>query len=284
MHVFDRSDEPGRPAATGFADRLSVMSGGSTRARDERRRQPVPVPDPAVPLEPLIALVGAAELTVADVLRHLGDQAADELVAADAVLMTVNRRSGGREVVATAELALATDELQRGLREGPVLDAVAAGQPVGSDDLSVDRRWPRLAGALGTLEVRSALCLPVELDGGDAATLSLYAQDIAAFDERTHQVAGRLAARAATAVGDALVLERTRRLMVELHLQGVDRRVVEDAVTVLMEENGVGAEEALAVLQMLGRTEDEDVATVARAVVAARTGDLSTGTERAPRS
>lgn len=275
MHVFDRSDEPARPSGTGFADHRRVSVPGPARARDERRREPARrAPEPVAAL---LALVGSAELTVADVLRHLVDRAEEELAAADAVLATVRRRGGGREVVASDELARGSHELQLGLREGPVLDAVAEGQPVVSGDLPADPRWPRLGGALGTLGVRSALCVPLRLADGAAGTLCAYAAAPGVFDDRARRTAARLADPAGRAVDHALVLEQTRRLVVELHLPGTDRRAVEEAVAVLMEENGVGAEEALAVLQMLGRTEDEDVASVARAVVAARTGIRSAG-------
>jgi len=269
MCVFDRPDDPAAPAATQVAEHHSTPARptpGGAAAQSSRSDSDL--------LGPLLGLVGAAELSLVDVLRHLTDQTAEQLPAADAVLVTVRRRDGRREVVATDERGQAAHELQLGLREGPALDALTAGQVVVSGDLGTDPRWPRLAGAIGTLEVRSALCVPLLLDGTPAGTLTAYAGDVDAFDDRATHQASCLAGPAGGAVRDALILEQSRRLAVDLHLQGRDRRAVEEAVAVLVAE-GAGPEEALAVLQMLGRTDEADLAAAARAVLAARTSGLT---------
>jgi transcriptional regulator with GAF, ATPase, and Fis domain len=259
MHVFDRSD-----------DQPGTGDGGLARSA-------APPPDelgwpPDQALSSLLDMVAAAELTLADVLRHVAEEAADRVPGADAVLAVVRRADDTREAVHTDELAVAVDELQRGLREGPVLDAVAHRDAVVSGDLSQETRWPALARSVGTSPVRSALCVPLLVEGVAVGALSLYARAVAAFDDAARQRAVRLAASAGPTVGDVLVLDRARRLTLQLHLGGADRAAVDEAITVLMEENGVGADEALAVLETLGRTEHEDLVEVARAIVAAREG------------
>lgn len=52
-------------------------------------------------------------------------------------------------------------------------------------------------------------------------------------------------------------------------LEGADRDVVHEAVAVLVEEDGASEEEAVGVLQLLARTDDQDLVGVARVVVAA---------------
>jgi GAF domain-containing protein len=215
-------------------------------------------------------MLAASELTLVDVLRHVADQAVSQLPTADGVLVAVRRDDDNREVVATSDLAATTDELQLGLREGPVLDALASRSVVCSGDLTQEGRWPRLAGSIGTSGVRSAVCVPLGGPDVTLGTLSLYAGAVDAFDQGARRHAARLARSAAPTVADVLVLDRARRLTLQLHLDGSDRSAVDEAIAVLMEENGVGADEALAVLQMLGRTEQEDLVAVARAIVAAR--------------
>jgi GAF domain-containing protein len=215
-------------------------------------------------------MVAAAELTLVDVLRHVAGEAAGRLPAADGVLVAARRHDDSRELVATTDLAAAVDELQLGLREGPVLDAVASRGVVVSPDLARDDRWPRLAGSLGTSGLHSALCVALTADDVPLGTVSVYAREPDAFDERARELAVRLATSAGSTVGDVLVLDRLRRLTLQLHLEGSDSTAVDEAIAVLMEENGVGTDEAIAVLQMLGRTEHEDLVVVARAIVAAR--------------
>ena len=257
MHVFDRSEDPAVPAA-----------GGVTEAHGSRPEEPgwPPVEE----LRSLLEMVAATELTLVDVLRHVADQATSQLPRADGVVVAVRRQDDSREVVATSDLAATADELQLGLREGPVLDALASRSVVSSPDLTQEDRWPRLAGSIGTSGVRSAVCVPLGGPEVTLGTLSLYAGAANAFGHDARRLAARLARSAAPTVADVLVLDRARRLTLQLHLDGSDRSAVDEAIAVLMEENGVGTDEALAVLEMLGRTEHEDLATVARAIVAAR--------------
>jgi hypothetical protein len=254
--VFDRSDDPAVPAA-----------GGVVEAEEPQPEDPAR--PPVQQLGSLLEMVATAELTLVDVLRHLAEQAAEGLPATDGVLVAVRRHDGSREVVATSELAATADELQLGLREGPVLDALADGNVVGSADLTGEDRWPRLAHAVEASGVRSALCVPL---GEDRAlgTLSLYAGAPDAFDHAARRVAARLGRSAGAAVADVLVRDRARRLSLQLQLEAADRAAVDEAVAVLMEEDGVGTDEALAVLQLLSQTEHADLVAVARAVVAAR--------------
>ena len=205
-------------------------------------------------------------------LRLLAEQAAALVPAADGVVVAVRRRDGRRELEATADAARAVDALQLGLREGPLLDCTGAGRASLSPDLARDARWPRLAASLGTSEVRSAVCVPLCVDGLPLGTLSAYADADEAFDERAGRLLGRLASAAAPVLADVLALDAVRGPALHLRLEAADRGVVDQAVAVLREEEGVGPEEALAVLQLLGRTEHPDLGAAARAVVGVRTG------------
>ena len=254
--MFDRSDDPAVPAAGG------VVEADGPQYEDPAR-------PPVHQLRSLLEMVATAELTLVDVLRHLAEQTAERLPETDGVLVAVRRHDGSREVVATSELAVTADELQLGLREGPVLDALAGGDVVGSADLAGEDRWPRLASAVEASGVRSALCVPLG-EGLALGTLSLYARAPDAFDHAARRVAARLGRSAGPAVADVLVRDRARRLTLQLHLDAADRAAVDEAVAVLMEEEGVGTDEAVAVLQMLRQTEHEDLVAVARAIVAAR--------------
>ena len=259
MHLFDRSDDPAQASP-------AAAWGPASPPRGDRAGQ----------LVSLLEMVGAAELSLADVLRHLVEEAAAELLAGVGVVAAVRRPDSRREQVATTGPAHRADELQLGLREGPVFDCLSERHPVTSADLTRDPRWPRLARSVGELAdgARSAVCVPLPLDGLGSGTLSAYATDENADDEQqTAALLLRLATAAGPAVADVLVLDQARRLTVQLHLPGSDRRAVDEAIGVLMGQNGVGREEALAVLQTLGRTEHEDLGSVARAVVAARVAE-----------
>lgn len=226
----------------------------------------------------LLTMLGAVEVTVADALAHVAESAAAALPMADGACVAV-RGSGGRTVCASTAAA-ELQELQDDLGEGPCVDAAAGRRPVLTGDLPADPRWPALAASLRQSAVHSVLAFPLLGPADVLGTLSLCAAARSAFDDRSRQVGVRLATSAARTVGHALVLERTRRLTAERHLGVRDRAAVDRAIAVLMEENGVGADEAYGVLQLLGRTEHEDLVAVARAIVAAE--DAQQGSPAAP--
>ena len=262
MHLFERFDDHAEAGPAGGPEPASPESA-------ERAGQ----------LASLLEMVAAAELSLVDVLRHLAEEASSGLPEGAGVVVAARRPDGRRELVASTGAARAVDALQLGLREGPLLDCTVERHQVASPDLTGDERWPRLAGSAGAVDggMRSALCVPLVVDGVPLGTLSAYAPVEQAFDERAGRRLVRLAAAAGPPVADVLVLDQARRLTFQLHLQGSDRGAVDEAIGVLMEENGVGTEEALAVLQMLGRTEHEDLAVVARAIVAGRAAEQRPG-------
>ncbi|WP_375426215.1 GAF domain-containing protein [uncultured Friedmanniella sp.] len=231
-----------------------------------------PEPDalqPGPQFRSLLAMVDAVEVTVADALAHLAEQAVAALPVADGACVAFGTSVGRRVRAATADVAAELQDLQEDLGEGPGIEAAARRRPVLSGDLEADPRWPRLTASLGDTLVRSVLVLPLLGPSGVLGTLTLYASAASAFDDRSAQLGVRLAASAARTVRHALVLERARRLTTHRHLRRRDQATVDRAILVLMQENGVGSEEAYGVLQLLGRTEQEDLVAVARAIVAA---------------
>lgn len=255
--VLDPSQE--RPSGA-----VSPPSGYSGAERPEHSAL-----QPGLQARSLLTMVGAVEVTVADALVHIAERAAATLPAADAACAAAEGAAGRRERAATAAVAADLLALQEDLGEGPSLEAAARRRPVVSSDLAADPSWPGLAAAVPAGAVRSVLVLPLLAPSGVIGTLTLCAFASSAFDDRSRQLGVRLASSAAQTLRHALVLDQARRLTAQRHLRGSSRKAVDRATAVLMEENGVGAEEAYGVLQLLGRTEQDDLVTVARAIVAA---------------
>lgn len=246
--------------------------GSPSAGRSEPKRLEWNALQPGRQYRSLLSMVGGVEGTVADSLAHVMERAAHALPVADGVCVAVEGLDGRRRRVATADVVAELDDLQEDLREGPCVEAVARRRPVVSADLLSDPSWPSLAASLGEGTVHSVLVVPLLAPYGVIGTLAMYAFVRSAFDDRSRQLGVRLAASAAQTVRHALVLERVRRLTFQWHLGSPDRVPIRRAIAVLMEENGVGRDEAYAVLQLLGRTEHDDLVAVARAIVAAEEG------------
>ncbi|SDS26914.1 ANTAR domain-containing protein [Friedmanniella luteola] len=246
MHVFDEGGAERGPAG-------GPAPAGATHATST-----------ADPAAGVLAMLGAVGPTLADTLQHLAGLAATLAPQADGIALVVLRPDGGDERALTG-CAATPERLQAELAEGPALDATRGGAVVGSADLAADDRWPGLAARVAAAGPRSALCVPLVRHGGVLGHVGAYADAADAFGDRERHLAARWAGAAAEACSEALLAEQERRTRL-LELDGDERAAVDRAVAALAAQDGVGPDEALAVLEMLARTEQEDLVAVARAV------------------
>ena len=264
MHVFDKGAEGERgPTAASARDEDAAAPGS-------------PVPPSPERLAGVLGMLGLAEPTLSGVLEHLVGRAGDLVPQADGVVLVVARPDGGREQAVVGPGADAVERLQRDLAEGPAPDAVTSGRVLLSADLAAEPRWPGLAARVGATGVRSALCVPLGVPGEVLGHVGVYAAGPAAFGDRERHLAARWAATAARACAEALGADEERRAG-RARLAGDDRAALDRAVAVLADGQGVGPEEALAVLALMARTEQRDLAAVARAVVDAPADDAGPG-------
>src|SRR6202044_2599728 len=89
----------------------------------------------------------------------------------------------------TGEPPLLLDRLQQQLGEGPCISAARHQSVVRIEDTSQDQRWPAFCAEAGRLGVRSMLCVPLWADERSLGTLSLYADQAAAFSNPHERVA-----------------------------------------------------------------------------------------------
>ena len=258
MHVFDKGAEVERgPTAGSAADEVAPA------------RPTGPASDGVAGV---LGMLGVAEPALAGTLEHLAALAADLVAQADGLVVVVHRAGGPSEVVEAGSGAGAVERLQRDLADGPAPDARRSGRVLLSGDLAAEPRWPRLAARVGATGLRSALCIPLSVRGTVLGHVGVYAVDPDAFDDRERHLALRWSGTAAQACTEALRAEDARETL-RSGLPAERRVEVDRAVAVLVAEEAVGPAEALAVLQLMARTEGRDLVAVARAVVAAGPGD-----------
>ena len=88
-----------------------------------------------------------------------------------------------------------------------------------------------------------------------------------AFDDRAAELGQLFATPAAASVHNALVLERSRRLVGQLNDALTNRATIDQALGIVMSRTGVSAEEAFDRLRAISQTEHLKVAEVARRIV-----------------
>jgi GAF domain-containing protein len=144
-------------------------------------------------------------------------------------------------VAAAGELAVALDDIQRAVEEGPTPQVATSGQTLRVADLATDERWGEFGARAAAEGARSLLACLLPLPNRRGAVLSLYAGSPEAFDLAAELVVPVFAARAAIAIAHA---EKVAQL--EHAVQS--RQVIGQAIGILMERHRIPAKEAFATL------------------------------------
>jgi GAF domain-containing protein len=157
------------------------------------------------------------------------------------------------------------DELQQRLGEGPCVEATQRQTPVRVTDTLIDCRWPEFCAEAAAQEVRSMLCVPLQAGERSLGTLSLFASEPAAFDERDERITTLFATLAALALADALRAGQLRTAM-------DNRDLIGQAKGILMERERITATDAFDLLSRQSQLRNVKLTVVARHLV--DTGEL----------
>ncbi len=177
--------------------------------------------------------------------------------------------------VYTGQLALALDECQYRLGDGPCMSAAAHREPIEILDTRSETRWPEFAGAARGHGCLSTLSLPFPLHEGVSGSLNIYARRPAAFDDGTRGFARRFASYGAVVAGNMLVYESALDRAKNLEAALTSRAVIDQAKGVLMERFKMTADQAFQALAKVSMESNTKVRDIAERFVA--TGDLSAG-------
>jgi len=184
----------------------------------------------------------AGEPTPTELLNRAAHLAQASLREAHAVGIAYQRPGHRLEIMAvTGPLARLADEIQYRLNEGPCVDAARMKQAVVTDDVTVDRRWPRLAAMITETGVRSILACHLTTPQGRVGALNIYSTKTHAFDSGAQIVAEALSVHAGLALG-ATEQETTLR-----QAMGT-REMIGQAVGILVERYKVTPTQAFSLL------------------------------------
>ncbi len=170
-----------------------------------------------------------------------------------------------RTVAATDERARRADEIQYALGSGPCLDAIVEDTLYRPRDLRHDDRWPeygaKVSSELGLLSMLSYRLGHETDDSVDG--LNIYADEVAAFDERAELVGLMLATHGALAVAlsaNQLQVENLQRALASNREIGV-------AMGILMARHHVTRDQAFGLLRMASQNANRKLHDVALQVV-----------------
>lgn len=179
----------------------------------------------------------------------LVQQLPEVLPAADHVSITVARRSHHYETLGSSSpTALACDEIQYELGEGPCIEALSDAEWYRSGDVAVDRRWPQWGPRAAEIGVASLLSIRLMMGARAVGALNCYSEKPGEFgDHEDLDVAFLYALHAAAALGAAQEIHGLQTAMQSRHTIGV-------AQGVLMGKYGLTLERSFEVLRRYSST------------------------------
>ncbi|MEU3502959.1 GAF and ANTAR domain-containing protein [Streptomyces hundungensis] len=202
-------------------------------------------------------------------LSLLTEQAVRCAPACCGAAATITDSGPERRVTATHPDLAPLTSLQLAWGEGPIPSALEAGQPVDSEDLLTEDRWPGYRALALESGVRSCVTLPL-CRSGIEVTLSLYSYRPGSLEHLVRGPVGILASQTtATLVRD----RRYRAALAEVEQLETalrSRPVIDQASGIVMHVLACEAEDAFALLRTVSQRTNRKLVDVAEAVVRAK--------------
>jgi GAF domain-containing protein len=176
-------------------------------------------------------------------------------------------------VASSDPLAAHVDEVQYGHDQGPCLQAMRTGQIVMADDLATEQRWGSYSAYALSYGVHSSLSLPLTVDGDTRGALNLYAGTAHAFGPSEQQHAELFAGPASAALTGVTRQVHQVQLSEQLRAALSTRAVIDQALGILMDQNGCDSVTAFAILRESSQHQNRKLHDVAADLVKAVAGN-----------
>ncbi len=231
------------------------------------------------------SLLATASSSEPSSLRRLAGLAAQQVNGCSAATVAL-WRDGEPAVVTSSHPeppALIWVQLRAG--RGPILDALASGDPVSCDDTLGCEQWPEYSAAALALGVRSSITLPYR-GAPDSFTLSLFAARPGVMDAAQIPLAELLVAFGGAALAAVSDYDEAQRTAVQLRDAADARSLVDQAKGILMHALGCSADEALDRMRQVSQRNNMRTTEVAATIIGARAGRAGQAPQarQAPRS
>jgi GAF domain-containing protein len=176
-----------------------------------------------------------------------------------------SERNGRAQVAAVTDPALVDIYLEQvKLGDGPLVTALTGLQTVLVSDTSSDQRWPAWANRVRELGVASVLDVPMNVSHHTVGVLGLYSSRTDGFDIDDEAVAQILARHAAVALATARHEEALSK--------AVDaRKLIGQAMGILMERYGIDGDQAFVVLRRYSQDTNTKLHLIAQRLIDTRT-------------
>ena len=201
----------------------------------------------------LAALVVATS-SVDELLVGIAELAARAVPSAVSAGLALTASAWSGHAVAADGRVARLEAIQRRAAAGPGADALRLARPVGSGDLSGERRWPVFSRAAVGAGMRAVRAVPMLVRGGaPVGVLSVYGAAAGAFDGADGRRTDLVAGFATVAVTGAMRSYDETALSARLHHALVSRSAIDQAIGIVMAERTCSVERAVTILRAAAR-------------------------------
>lgn len=163
--------------------------------------------------------------------------------------------------------ALLMDEVQYAFDDGPCLRAAREGRVYVVSDFRDETRFGRYPSAIVEHGIRSALGIPIPLEGYAAAALNLYSPVPNAFDEHNIVTATTFARETSKTLRMAVRYAHLSDTGQQLQAAMKSRTVIDIAAGIIMGQNQCSHDAAMTILKAASNGRNKKLADVAASVV-----------------
>jgi GAF domain-containing protein len=201
-------------------------------------------------------------------LRRVAAAGCSLLANCTSASITIIDRGRPTTMASTDDAALALDEAQYDVGDGPCLTSAREGRTIRIDKLSEDDRWPAFRETALSSGIASSLSMPLNLGDHDyAGGLNIYSQVRNGFSEQDERLAGAFALQASIVVANARAYWASFELTRHLTAAMATRAVIEQAKGILMGEHRISADEAFDRLRRQSQAENRKLRDIAVDIV-----------------
>lgn len=185
-------------------------------------------------------------------------------------LMIADQQNALRYVAASDGPGRILEEVQTDTGQGPGVDTFVNDEPVATDDMAQESRWPESREVIAGHGVRAVLGVPVRLGGVTVGSLNVYLDRPHAWDDSERAALNRYSEVIEATLSAALSAHAAGRLADQLQYALDQRVVIERAVGFLMARADVDPVTAFNLLRTAARDRRRKVADIAQDLLSTR--------------
>ena len=170
-------------------------------------------------------------------------------------------------VASNSPTAQRMDELQYEYNDGPCLRAARENAVYYVPDFETEGRFAEYSDAISGQGIRSALGIPIPLEGDAAAALNFYSPKVDAFDEGLIAEAEKVAEEVSASLRLAVRIAKLTESSADMRAAMESRTTIDLAVGVIMGQNRCSQEAAMTILKTASNARNVKLRDVAASVL-----------------